>query len=110
MDNKEKILLIQCLLQDIRGNWGWDNGHNREKLALDLALELKEVPGMEELAQEIREYEGDDGRYFRSKYPRGYGDMEELHQLSFTLKDKSKEFRDKALKYLTYPENRFSDI
>ena len=27
MNNEEKILLIKLILEDIRGNWGWENGN-----------------------------------------------------------------------------------
>ena len=39
MSNEEKILLIKLILEDIRGNWGWENG-NRGEEAYELSREL----------------------------------------------------------------------
>lgn len=110
MNKKEKILLLELLLEDIRGNWGWENS-NRKDYAIKLTNEILDVKGMNELKSTIEAYEhGEDGRYFRDIYPYGYENMVKLHGLNFTLKDKSKEFQQKALQYLTYPEYRFEDI
>lgn len=111
MTKEEKTLLIQTLLIDIRGNWGWDNGFNRAKLAKDLANELVgKVDGMNVLLEEIEMYDGSDGRYFRALYPNGYEGMDELHGLDIkTIKDKSLQFKQLAKKYLTHPEIRFDD-
>ena len=35
--------------------------------------------------------------------------MDSLHNLSHTYRDKSNEFKDIAIEYLTYPEHRFDD-
>ena len=57
----------------------------------------------------IAEEYGDwDGRFFRRKFPYGYISMEELHNLSKTITDKTKEFKMQA-KILTYPKFRFED-
>lgn len=123
MDVKEKILLVQLLLEDIRGNWGHGyGGRNAEQRALkarelcqEIATELNDNNYMT-LADECDEYIrgsiewGDwDGRFFRAPFPRGYENMDELHGLTSTYKDKSGEFRFVADDYLTYPENRFDD-
>ena len=124
MDVKEKILLVQLLLEDIRGNWGyvWSYGRNAEQRALkakslcqEIAAELNDNNYMT-LAAECDEYIresiewGDwDGRFFRAPFPRGYENMDELHGLKSTYKDKSEEFKFVAEDYLTYPENRFDD-
>lgn len=111
MNKKEKILLIQLLLEDIRGNWVWEKEGRRDVMAMKLAMELKdEVKGMEELVETIAGYDGTDGRYFRKSYPYGYEGMEKIHKLTRTIKDKSQEFKEVALKYLTYPECRFEDV
>ena len=123
MNVKEKILLVQLLLEDIRGNWGyWGIGRNVE----DRALKAKAL--CEEIANELNNNEytklafscdkyiessrgcGDwDGRWFREAFPYGYKNMNELHGLILTFNDKSTEFKSVAKEYLTYPEYRFED-
>ena len=124
MDVKEKILLVQLLLEDIRGNWGWVSsfGQNAEHRALkakelcqEIASELNDNNYMtlaercDEYISESYEYGDWDGRFFRETFPNGYEDMSELHGLTETYKDKSEEFQYVAKDYLTYPENRFDD-
>lgn len=110
MNVREKVLLIQLLLEDIRGNWSWENNGRRDVLAMRLVTELKDdVEDMDKLADTIMEYSGGDGRYFRDSYPYGYIGMDNLHGLTRTIKDKSKEFQKLALEYLTYPDFRFED-
>ena len=104
MNNNEKCLLLQLILEDLRGNWA-DSVSKRQTKAISLAKEL----GYEELAKRIEYWDETDGRYFRDEYPYGYIDMEKLHGLSKTFKDKSEEFKKEALLYLTYPEYRFED-
>lgn len=120
MNVKEKILLVQLLLEDIRGNWGWEN-HNgicsRAEKAKDLCVELAD--SLEDdrysiLASCCDEYianyfDDGDGRYFRDVFPYGYENMSVLHGLESTYMDKSDEFKAMAEEYLTYPENRFDD-
>ena len=123
MNVREKILLVQLLLEDIRGNWGHGAyGRNAE----DRALKAKSL--CEEIASETNNEDysfladfckiyidsskdwGDwDGRFFREPFPRGYTNMEKLHGLKETYKDKSKNFQSVAKEYLTYPWLRFSD-
>lgn len=123
MNVKEKILLVQLLLEDIRGNWGyaWD-GADAEHRALkakdlcqEIASELNDNDYMI-LAESCDEYidgsyrYGDwDGRFFRDSFPNGYENMDKLHGLTKTYKDKSENFQLIAKGYLTYPENRFDD-
>lgn len=123
MDVKEKILLVQLLLEDIRGNWGFAF---YGKDALYRALKAKSL--CEEIASELNDNNymvlanscdsyiqssykcGDwDGRYFRDYFPLGYINMDSLHKLSHTYADKSDEFKTVSIEYLTYPENRFDD-
>lgn len=107
---EEKLLLIQLLLEDIRGNWSWENKGKRDVLAMKLAMELKDkVKDMDKLVNTILGYNGNDGRYFRYPYPYGYEKMDKLHGLTRTIKDKSEEFRNLAMNYLTYPEFCFED-
>lgn len=120
MNVKEKILLIQLLLEDIRCNWGWERDRgicSRAVKARDLCNELAsglEYKSFAILAdccdRYIRDYfEDGDGRYFRDVFPYGYENMYILHCLESTYMDKSDEFKCVAEQYLTYPENRFDD-
>ena len=82
MNNEEKILLIKLILEDIRGNWGWENG-NRDAEAYKLSRELYKSTNDEkwnELSDCIACYaHGEDGRYFRDDFPNGYLGMESLY-------------------------------
>ena len=121
MDAKEKILLVQLLLIDVRCNWGWENtGNNvcsRVTKARDLCEELANALDDNRYLilasccdEYIRNYFDDgDGRYFRDVFPYGYEDMDNLHGLEPTFLDKSDEFKQIAEKYITYPDNRFDD-
>lgn len=107
---EEKILLLQLILEDIRGNWGW-NLEERVDMAFDLASEL----GLEQHIRYIDIYkelcsEGDDdGRFFRTAYEYGgYVGMEELHGLEPTIQDKSNWFKNQVF-ILTYPRYRLDD-
>jgi hypothetical protein len=121
MNVKEKILLVQLLLEDIRGNWGcgWTG-----KDALERAVKARDL--CEEIASELNDdnyltladscngyiryyYEDGDGRWFRAEFPHGYENMNVLHGLESTYMDKSDEFKSVAEEYLTYPDNRFDD-
>ena len=113
MSNEEKILLIKLILEDIRGNWGWENG-NRDAEAYKLSRELYKSTNDEkwnELSDCIACYtHGEDGRYFRDDFPNGYLGMESLYSITETYKDKSDEFKAKVKEYLTYPEYSFKDF
>lgn len=123
MNTREKILMVQLLLTDIRCNWGtcWI-----EKSAEDRALKAKAL--CEEIANETNNDEfnlladfcdtyinsskkwGDwDGRFFRSAFPMGYEKMDRLHNLKPTYKNKSKDFKSMAKEYITSPEFIFDD-
>lgn len=110
MSDNEKLLLLQLILEDIRGNWGWGL-EDRVDEALDIAEELE----LEVFIKSINEYkencaDGDsDGRHFRTGHEDGgYMDMETLHGLSKTIIDKSDEFKI-CMRILTYPEYGFTD-
>ena len=114
MVNQEKILALQLILEDIRGNWGW-NLEERIDTALYLSTELaKEYPIYQEMVDTVRTYKincanGDnDGRFFRDTFPYGYEDMDKEHRLKKTFADKSGEFKS-TVSCLTYPEHRFLD-
>lgn len=113
MSNEEKILLIKLILEDIRGNWGWENGNRTEK-AYELSRELYKNTNDEKwdkLSDCIASYiNGEDGRYFRRDFPNGYIGMENLYSITETYEDKSNEFKINVKEYLTYPEYRFEDF
>lgn len=120
MNAKEKILLVQLLLIDIRCNWGWENDNDvcsRAVKARDLCEELASELVDENfaiLASCCNEYianyfEDGDGRYFRDAFPYGYENMDILHGLEHTYTDKSDEFKMIANEYITYPDSRFDD-
>lgn len=112
MNDDEKLLLLQLILEDIRGNWGHENvDAERQPYALKLAKELSHIPGMPELTKTIEwYYTGEDGRCFRGDYPHGYYNMESLHNLPKAIVGRSKEFQINSIKYLTYPDARFEDF
>lgn len=114
MNNNEKLLLIELILRDIRGNWGWDNGKRRDYFVRDLCEELKdEVKDIGILKERVELYiktDDKDGRFFRRFFPNGYDFMDRLHGLKFTIKDKSDDFIKNAIEYITYPDNVFYDI
>lgn len=110
MDRNEKILLLQLILEDIRGDWGSDL-EDRVGEALDLAREL-ELPAF---IKSIEEYQEDctdgynDGRFFRSNYrDGGYEGMVVLHELESTIIDKSEQFQ-RDIGILNNPDCRFDD-
>ena len=113
MSIEEKILLLKLILEDIRGNWGWETG-NRDAEAYKLSRELYKSTNNEKwdkLSECIARYEhGEDGRYFRDYFPNGYMGMESLYSITETYKDKSDEFKAKVKEYLTYPEYHFEDF
>jgi hypothetical protein len=105
MSKEEKGLLLEMILRDIRGNWGWQNG-DRVGKARELAAELS----LDQVINLIDVYDYEDGRHFREPFEcGGYEGMEVIHGLPFTICDKSKEFQDEATLYLTYPEYAFDD-
>jgi hypothetical protein len=112
MNEEEKTLLLQLILEDLRGNWGY-NAEVRAMKAGELAKEIgltKHYERTQSYIKESSEYGDWDGRYFRcSKEIGGYEGMDEMHGLPKTLKDKSEEFKKEALDILTYPEYRFDD-
>lgn len=111
MSREEQIYLIQCILEDVRGNWAFQV-EERVEFAKDLCEELGDKDFIT-LAGECAEFlsmEDKDGRFFRADFPYGYQDMDKLHNLPHTLADKSDEFKGLADVYITYPEYRFDDV
>lgn len=111
MTKKEKILLLDLILQDIRGNWGWDL-EDRVDMALRLATDLnftQFVDSILEYDYRWQNHDDNDGRFFLMHYSNGgYMNMVDLHGLDYTINDKSKEFQEKA-NVLTYPNSLFND-
>jgi hypothetical protein len=113
MTKEEKGLLLQLILEDLRGNWGDDPGH-RATEAKVIATELGLAKTRERIDQYFEgasEFGDWDGRHFRCDFIKygGYYGMETIHNLPKTIKDKSDEFKTAALNILTYPEYRFED-
>jgi hypothetical protein len=117
MKREEKILLIQCLLKSVRVDY--NNPMPRVEKVCDLCMELSNGDDdfntlcdlCIEYIKACTEY-GDpiDGRYFRDEFPRGYENMDRLHNLDVTLYDKSKEFQNVISELVTYPEFIFTDL
>lgn len=118
MDIKEKLLALQVILEDIRGNWGYDleeRVDKAEELVGSIMKNEKYSEDMEYMKESINSFRDDmkhgyeDGRSFRCEYPCGYENMDVVHGLSKTYQDKSDEFKE-YVSCLTYPENRFEDV
>lgn len=123
MNTKEKILLVQLLLEDIRGNWGHGvYGRNAEDRALKAGSLCKEIAKetnndeylilsdfCETYIKSSKDWGDWDGRFFRQPFPMGYENMEKLHNLKPTIKNKSNDFQSVAKEYMTNPEFRFTD-
>ena len=131
MDIKEKILLIDCLLRDIRGDWS-----SRLKLRASLAALLcKEVSDFyKEISSnhsepafssrilwkdfftlgnrciEFIDCHYDDGRYFREEFPYGYEGLSSFYEIPASFVERSDEFKWYAYRFLNYPEHRFDDF
>lgn len=110
MNDKEKLLLLDLILQDLRGNWGFDV-ENRIATAFELAEDL----GLSQFTQSINEFEelyecGDgDGRFFRTTYDDGgYIGMADIHGLPYKIAGRSEGFKRES-DVLTYPEYIFED-
>lgn len=118
MNTKEKILLVQLLLEDIRNNYNYD----AEKRA------LKAKTLCEEIAREInnseyviladfcetyikigKQHDDWDGRMFRQPFPMGCDKMHKLHGLNRTIGNKSHKFQSLAEEYIIHPEDIFID-
>lgn len=120
MNTKEKILLIQLLLEDIRDDW------SDSRSAKNRALKAKSL--CEEVASEInnneftiladfcdtyintsQRWDDWDGRFFRQPFPMGYERMDKFHNLKHTYNNKSKDFRSVIEEYISSPEFIFED-
>lgn len=123
MNTKEKILMVQLLLTDIRCNWGFTWMCKKPEYR---ALKAKSL--CEEIAEETKnneftiladfcgtyintgkKWEDWDGRFFRNTFPMGYEKMDKLHNLKATYNNKSNDFKSLVKEYITSPELLFND-
>lgn len=121
MTIQEKILLVQCILWDIRLDFAdEDNPIGRAEKAMELCAELcLELESnikwhFHTLAERCLEYIEDyevcgDGRFFREDFPDGYCEMENLHGLPMTRDDKSDEFKKIFDEYTYQPHYYMKD-
>lgn len=110
MSEDEKKALLVILMEDIRGNWGWEKKSRVSRLH-ELATELEIL----QVLDRVNEYinlcsEGeDDGRYFRVDFK--YGGYENPpFKINRDFNSYSDEFKKEALGYLTYPSRRFENF
>lgn len=118
MNIKEKIFLVQLLLEDIRNNDNYDC-EKRATKANTLCKELAHETHNEDyeiLADFCDTYIntgkkfGDwDGRFFRNAFPMGCERMTKLHGLNLMIKNKSNEFQSIVEEFLIAPEDAFLD-
>lgn len=118
MNTKEKILLIQLLLEDIRGNWDY-NAEERALKARSLCEEVASETNnidftlladyCDTYINSSKRWDDWDGRFFRQPFPMGYEKMDKLHGLKPTFNNKSDEFKTVVKEYMTNPELRFGD-
>jgi len=119
MNVKEKMLLVQLLLEDIRSDWNI-NPEGRALKAKSLCEVIAKETNNEDfslLADFCDTYIttskkwGDwDGRFFRQPFPMGYEKMDKLHGLKPTYDNRSKEFKKIADEYIIDVEFVFSDL
>ncbi len=115
MNRKEYILLLECLMKDIRGNWRNPTEVNlRKKEALRLAKILKFRRTVNLL---LRFGIKDDGRWLRQDFAEagGYVGMQAMHNFfrmgsQYSLPNRSRSFRLAVKKYITIPEAFFWDF
>ena len=118
MNINEKILLIQLLLEDIRGNWDY-NAEERALKAKSLCEEVANETNnidftlladyCDTYINSSKRWDDWDGRFFRQPFPMGYEKMDKLHNLKPTFNNKSDEFKTVVKEYMTNPELRFGD-
>ena len=118
MNTKEKILLAQLLLEDIRNNYNYDAEKRVSKtksLCEELARETRNEDYM--ILAEFcdtyinigKKHNDWDGRMFRQPFPMGCDKMHKLHGLNKTIRNKSDEFQSLVKEYLLHPEDILTD-
>ena len=106
MSKDEKLLLLSLLMRDIRG--AFPNGNKDPRLLK--VLELSKELDLDILYNETKDWIGDrylDGRFFRD-CEMNYNEIDKMHNLKPTYKDKSKEFIYEA-DIIEYKEYIFKD-
>lgn len=119
MDTKEKILLVQLLLEDI----GYDCEHNADGRALkakslceELAIESRNddftllADFCDTYVRSSKRWGDWDGRFFRQSFPMGYNNMDKLHGLKHTYKNRSDDFKSIVNEFMTSLEYIFADL
>lgn len=111
MIRSEQLLLLQLILEDVRGDWSCYVA-KRLTVALKLAKAL-------DLAEHVRTIEngildesvdGFDGRMFRKDWAQGgYENAAQVHGLSPNINGRSLDFQRVATAVLNYPDLRFDD-
>lgn len=129
MDTNEKILLIECLLRDIRGNWS-ELVLRRLKLVQKLCNMITKDESVDESLRKSfsilskscadgASYYRDadyfdyfDGRMFRDEFPYGYEEIDQIHKIPkpYKLADRSDEFKKLVNEFITTPHYVFSDV
>lgn len=119
MNTKEKILLVQVLLEDIEYYYD-NNAENRAEKAKSVCAELANETRNDEyliLADfcdtyiKIGKRHNDwDGRFFRQSFPMGYNGMDKKHGLKHTYHNRSDDFKSTVIEYMSAPEFVFKDL
>lgn len=113
LSNEEKLLLLDVLLQDFCGNWGASDTKKRYPLVVKLCEELVSQYPIQEVQKSVLKFpEADfygDGYFHGSYQEGGYEELQELHQLPVTFRDKKHEFKTVASEYVT-TSGLFEDI
>lgn len=120
MSDEEKMLLIDCILRDVRGDW---SDRNSVKKRVNFARDVCKGLGGEfdKLADSCDAFLSNfmpqpageqwiDGRWFREPFPEGYIDMENLHHLERKFKERSEAFKVFVKEYINSPSYIFSDV
>lgn len=125
MTFEEKVLLLECVLRDIRLNWA-----ELTKRRVNLAKALcKDIANDESTPEEMKEkfdilynccvdgryyieHEDFDGRFFREDFPYGYEEMDKIHNIPhpYKLANRSDEFKKLCKEFLTCPDSIFEDV
>lgn len=118
MNTKEKILLVQLLLEDLENNWT-QKPDKRAAKAKSLCEEItKETRNNDYLIlvdfcdtyiKTGKQWDDWDGRFFRQTFPMGYRSMEKLHNLKRTYNNKSNDFKSVIEEFVVSPNLLFSD-
>ena len=118
MNTREKMLLVQLLLEDIRENCR-RNAEGRALKAKSLCEEIASETKNDEFLilrdfcdtyiKSSKKWDDWDGRFFRQPFPMGYEKMDKIHNLKPTYNNRSKDFKAIAKEHITSPEFIFSD-